>query len=397
MKGKDILVSGLQDFDIAIGSNCVNLAKEFAKENRVLYINFPLDRISKIRYPDHPLIKKRIEVQKGQRDALIKITENLWSYTPDCTIESIAKLPFNRFFDFINKRNNKVFASSIRKVIQELGFKDFVFFQDSDIYRSFYLKELLNPELYIYYTRDNLIYTDYYKYHGARIEAKHMAKADLVVANSSYLADYGKEHNNNSFYVGQGCDFSLFDISREFVKPEIFNKLTGPVIGYIGALKTLRLDIQIIEHIAKEKKDWNLVLVGPEDEEFKNSDLHSLENVHFIGEKPVDELPVWLKYFDVALNPQKVNEVTIGNYPRKIDEYLAMGTPTVATKTKAMSVFENYVGLAETKEDYVTLISKALESDNEKLRKERIAFAKSHTWENNVIEIYKAVEAVKKL
>jgi glycosyltransferase involved in cell wall biosynthesis len=396
MKGKNILVSGLQDFDIAIGSNCVNLAKEFAKENRVLYVNFPLDRMSKMKYPNHPLIKKRIDVQNGERDALIKVNDNLWSYTPDCTIESIAKLPFNSLFDFLNRRNNKIFASSIKKILTQLDFKDFVFFQDSDIYRSFHLKELLKPDLYIYYTRDNLIFTDYYKRHGERIEAKHMAKADLVVANSSYLADYGRQHNKNSFYVGQGCDFSLFDSNREFERPELFDTLQGPVIGYIGALKSLRLDIQILEHIAKEKKDWNVVLVGPEDEDFQKSELHNMDNVHFTGSKPVEELPVWLKYFDVALNPQKVNEVTIGNYPRKIDEYLAMGTPTVATKTKAMSVFKDYVGLAETKEDYISLISEALETDSESLREDRITFAKSHTWENNVLEIYKAIETANK-
>ena len=50
------------------------------------------------------------------------------------------------------------------------------------------------------------------------------------------------------------------------------------------------------------------------------------------------------------LNPQLLNEVTIGNYPRKIDEYLAMGKPTVATKTEGMSVFADYTYLAEDKE-----------------------------------------------
>jgi hypothetical protein len=37
---------------------------------------------------------------------------------------------------------------------------------------------------------------------------------------------------------------------------------------------------------------------------------------------------------------QLSNNLTIGNYPRKIDEYLAMGKPIVATSTKTMQMFK---------------------------------------------------------
>jgi len=96
-------------------------------------------------------------------------------------------------------------------------------------------------------------------------------------------------------------------------------------------------------------------------------------------------------------DPQKLNEVTIGNYPRKIDEYLAMGKPTVQTKTKAMEVFEGYVYLAETKEDYVELIDKALKENTPEKEKEREKLARSHTWENNVKEIYDKIEMIENL
>ena len=44
MQGKDIVITGIQPWDIEIGSNCKNIALEFSKKNRVLYINAPLDR-----------------------------------------------------------------------------------------------------------------------------------------------------------------------------------------------------------------------------------------------------------------------------------------------------------------------------------------------------------------
>ncbi|WP_246229568.1 hypothetical protein [Mucilaginibacter humi] len=56
-----------------------------------------------------------------------------------------------------------------------------------------------------------------------------------------------------------------------------------------------------------------------------------------------------------------------------------MGKPVVATRTEAMSVFEQHTYLGETKEDYVTLIEKALAEDSPEKRQQRIAFAATHT------------------
>jgi glycosyltransferase involved in cell wall biosynthesis len=148
--------------------------------------------------------------------------------------------------------------------------------------------------------------------------------------------------------------------------------------------------------IATRRPDWSIVLIGPEDDAFKKSKLHGMGNVHFLGLKTGDELPAYLAYFDVAINPQLLNETTIGNYPRKIDEYLAMGKATVATETKAMSIFADYTYLAKTKEDYLTLIQRALDEDNDYKRNARIEFARSHTWENSVAEIYKAIKFIGK-
>jgi glycosyltransferase involved in cell wall biosynthesis len=397
IKNRDIIVVGLQALDSRIGSNCINLAYEFSKNNRVLYVNYPLDRLTLIREKDDPLIQKRIKIMKGEEPNLVKINDNMWNLYPNTNLESISQLPVNWLFDFLNKINNKRFAREIQKAIDELNFKDFIIFNDSDMFRSFYLPELLKPKTYVYYTRDNMIAVDFWKTQGIRIEAKHMAKADLVVANSTYLADLARKFNKHSYYVGQGCDVSLFD--KKLIKevPPDIKPIKKPIIGYIGALLSLRLDLDVIIHIAKQRPDWSVVLVGPEDDTFKNSELHNLENVHFLGSKKMEELPSYLYAFDVAINPQKLNEVTIGNYPRKIDEYLAMGKPTVQTKTKAMEVFEGYVYLAENKEEYVTLIDLALKENTPEKEAEREKLARSHTWENNVKEIYDKIEMIEKL
>lgn len=388
IKNRDFIVIGLQALDSRIGSNCINLANEIAKHNRVLYVNYPLDRLTLWRERHDPLIQKRKRILKKKEPALVKINDNMWNLFPQTVLESISQLPFDNLFDVLNKVNNHRFAAEIKKAADELQFSNYFIFNDSDMFRGFYLKEILKPELYIYYTRDNLVAVDYWKRQGIRIEAALMKKSDIVVANSTYLADQARRFNPHSYYVGQGCDVSMFDKSLIESLPDDIINIPKPIIGYIGVIFDLRLDIDILLHIAKSRPDWQVVLVGPEDEVFKNSALHQQKNVWFLGPKKMEELPQYLMAFDVAINPQKLNEVTIGNYPRKIDEYLAMGKPTVATRTKAMEVFDGYTYLADNKEQYVEMIGQALREDNEEKAKSREVFARSHTWENNVAEIY---------
>jgi len=397
VKDKDIIVVGLQPWDGEIGSNCKNIAIEFAKHNRVLYVNYPLDRISIKREANNPLIAKRIDILKNKKENLLQINDTTWQLYPSCILESINWIPSTFLFKIVNKINNWRFASEIKKAAAALHFKNYILFNDSDMFRSYHLPEMLKPVLNIYYTRDNMMSVPYWYKHGHILEPELVTKSDVITANSTYLADIAKQHNTKSFYVGQGCETEAFDMEKITSIPKDIENIKGPIIGYIGALYKLRLDLDLIEYIANCKPEWSVVLIGPEDESFKQSKLHQLKNVYFLGLKDANELPAYLARFDVAINPQILNEVTIGNYPRKIDEYLAMGKPTVATETKAMSIFKYYTYLGKTKEDYITLIEKALTENSTQKQQERISYARSHTWENSVSEIYKAMLSTNKI
>jgi glycosyltransferase involved in cell wall biosynthesis len=113
--------------------------------------------------------------------------------------------------------------------------------------------------------------------------------------------------------------------------------------------------------------------------------------VYFLGSKDASSLPAYINVFDICINPQIINQVTIGNYPRKIDEYLAIGKPVVATKTEAMDIFRDYCYLAESKEDYIIMIEEGLMKDSLELKNARRQFASTHTWANSVFEIDKVI------
>jgi teichuronic acid biosynthesis glycosyltransferase TuaH len=381
--GLDIIIIGQQPWDTDIGSNCKNIAIELSKNNRVLYVNSPLDRITLLKGRKDPKIIKRIKVIQGKQQGLIKIQDNLWNYYPDCIVESINWIDSHSVFNLINKNNNKKFAKSIDKALKTLGFNNYLLFNDNEMFKGFYLKDFLNPKLSMYYSRDYMIGVDYWKKHGEKLEPLLIAKSDLCFSNSEYLADYCRKYNPNSFYVGQGCEIDDF-INIIVKKPADLEQVTTPIIGYVGALNSLRLDIGIIEHIAESFPQYCIVLVGPEDDNFRASKLHRMKNVIFSGQKQVNELPNYINAFDICINPQLVNEITVGNYPRKIDEYLALGKPVVATLTKTMESFSDFVYLAATADDYITLIKKAFDENNDALKTGRIAFALTHTWEQSV-------------
>ncbi len=396
IKNKTFVITTLQDWDLPIGSNCKNMALEISRNNKVIYVNPPLDRLTLMKKRNESIVLKRLACIKTKSNRLQKIYPNLSVLTTGVLMESINQLTPHFLFSLINKMNNQRFANAISETLKKENISEFYLFTDSDMFRSFHLKELLHPKLFIYYTRDNLLAVKYWQRNGKKKEPKIMKKAELVVSNSEYLADLAKRYQKNSENIGQGCELEMYDREKKHRIPEEFKNIQGPVIGYAGALNALRLDIEILDTIAKVKPGWTIFLVGPEDETFRNSALHKRSNVVFTGIKKPEELPAYIQNFDVAINPQVLNEVTRGNYPRKIDEYLAMGKPVVATKTRAMDYFSKHVSLASTAQDYIEMLENALADGNKKLQEERVAFACSHTWKNSVSLLYNSINKTHK-
>lgn len=391
IKGRDILVVGLQSYDINIGSNSVNLADEFSKHNRVLFVNYAMDRMTMLRERGTDVVRKRLKVIKGLDPSLKMQSENLWILNPAVVLEPVNKLRPGFLFDILNKRNALKFTSEIRNAIRELDFKNFILFNDSDFYRSFYLKELLKPSVLVYYSRDNMVATNFFRRYGEKYEGRLMAKADAVVANSEFLKERAKKYNKNAVFVGQGCDLEFFSSRNVKRKPKDLQGISPPLIGYVGTLTGTRLDIELLFMLASEKPDWNIVLVGPEDDEFRESRLHVLPNIHFLGRKDPGMLPTYIHHFDVAINPQKLNALTIGNYPRKIDEYLAMGKSVVAIKTEALEMFRDSILLAANPEEFIIKTEEALTQNTPEKANKRMRFAQEHSWQNNVQRIYDVI------
>lgn len=395
MKNRDFVIISLNPWNTPLSSTSKYVARELAKRNRVLYVNPPLDRKTLITRRNDPLLKRHIQVIKGRTSSLEEIAPNLWNLYPSKVLESVNWIPSTKVFSWLNYFNNKRIAASILSSIRELQFSNYILINDKDIFRGFYLKELLQPAVYMYYDRDYILGVDYWRKHGKVIEPLLVEKSDLIVTHSDYLMSLIRPYNKNIWNVGSGIDLTLFNADKLYPRPDELTSVESPVVGYVGAITSARLDINAFVDIASKRPDWTLVLVGPEDDVFKNSILHQMENVVFCGKKDIKEIPQYIQAMDVCLNLQVVNEITIGNYPLKIDEYLAMGKAVVATRTIGMRPFEGHVTMVEPGGDYVGAIDRVLKEEDRS--KDRIEFAKSHSWDNILDNIYHAVEETMKL
>ncbi len=389
MRKRDFIITSLQPWDMPIGSNAKDIALEISKQNRVLYINTPLDKKSflKDRNSNNPDYLQRYNAIKEKVPTLRQISTSLWVMDYPFSIWPINFIPDGKLFDWINRLNNKRMYQFVKKTIKEIGFNNYLLFIDNDIYRSFYAAKYLNPIFSIYYRRDNMTST-FWRKHAPRLEPKLCRKSDLVVANSPQLAKAVQVYNQFSFDIGQGVDLSNYSASKNYQFPKDMLNIPHPIIGYVGWVTSRRLDANLLYQVASRCPQYSFVMVGGEDDYFRKHSLHSLRNVFFLGQKKQSETISYMVNFDICMNPQLVNEITIGNYPRKIDEYLALGKPVIATKTLTMEIFTDYVWNCLGADEYIQAISEALIPTSSDIIEKRIEFAHTHTWENSINKLY---------
>jgi glycosyltransferase involved in cell wall biosynthesis len=393
IKNRDIILFSFQPWNSEIAFNLKDMAFELSRYNRVLFIDRARDRNTIFRS-----IINRKALEPVKKDSLELIRQNFWVLHPKSILESGNWSPNYRLFDFFNRINNKRLAFEIKEAIRGLGFTNCIMINDNDFFRGLYLKSLLPVRDYIFYIRDHLTVQPFFEKFGPRCEMEMIRKADLVVANSDWLAKYASQWNPNSVDIGQGCDLEAFTSGYPDEPVDMAN-IPRPIIGYCGAITSMRLDESLLIYIADTLPGMSVVLVGPTDSLFEKSDLKTRKNIFFLGPKKPEQTPAYIHHFTLCINPQTVNPLTIGNYPRKIDEYLASGKPVVATATQAMVMFRDHVSLSQTKEEFVMNIRKLLNDPDRTSRSAqriRREFALTHTWENSMGELGNAFYSLKK-
>ena len=142
--------------------------------------------------------------------------------------------------------------------------------------------------------------------------------------------------------------------------------LPRPVIGYVGGIHRF-FDVEMLAAMARAKPDWSWVLVGPL--QISPRELKQIPNIHLAGPKAHEDLPYYIRGFDVGIVPYLSNSYTATVVPTKINEYLAMGKPVVSTDLPEVRTFNGKHGVIITSPsspaEFVTSIERALLSSGE--------------------------------
>jgi UDP-galactopyranose mutase len=162
------------------------------------------------------------------------------------------------------------------------------------------------------------------------LERELLASADVVFTGGYSLYEAKKSLHSNIHPFPSSVDRAHFGRARAMDSaPDDQCSLPRPRFGFYGVIDE-RMDLEMIAAVADAHPEWSIIMVGPV-VKIDPADLPHRANVHYLGGKTYEELPVYLGGWDVALMPFAINESTKFISPTKTPEYLAGARPVVST------------------------------------------------------------------
>jgi teichuronic acid biosynthesis glycosyltransferase TuaH len=232
------------------------------------------------------------------------------------------------------------------------------------------------------------------------LDAKHLetrerdvaAGADLVAAVSPVLEQTWRDRGADTLLVPNGADLSAFaEVDRAPSPSDV--RLPGPTVGLIGHINA-RVDLRLLEAIADRGR--SLLLVGPKDPAFEPERFGALirhSNVCWVGSKPFELLPGYLRLIDVGIVPYQDSTFNRGSFPIKTLEYLAAGRAVVATDLPSIRwLGTDLVTLASGPAAFADAVDRSLgEVRSPAMIARRQAFVSQHGWAQRAADMHAAI------
>ena len=219
-----------------------------------------------------------------------------------------------------------------------------------------------------------------------------LKKAGIVTTVSKSLYDIARSLNSNSHLIPNGVDISSPDMNKSAKNsiPEDIKSIKRPILGYIGTIWEDRMDFELIKYVAKKKKDWSLVFVGPIAINL-NSHFKNISNVYFLGQKSYHDLPMYMDNFDICVIPHKKNKVTESMNPIKLFEYFKSGKPIVSTDVAGVRDFSDVVKIATNSDEFIEHCDDVMRGESYDVVEKRFEYAQSNSWNKRVCQIEKII------
>jgi teichuronic acid biosynthesis glycosyltransferase TuaH len=253
-----------------------------------------------------------------------------------------------------------------------------------------------NEEVSVYWAQDDFVGgADLLGFNPEHLDVRERAvaaTANFIVAANPEVADTWRKRGREVALIPYGADVDAFINVDQAPMPSDVT-LRGPIVGFVGQINS-RTDLRLLENIADRGR--SLLLVGPKDPTFEPTRFGALlrrPNVSWVGPKPFDALPSYLRTIDVGIVPYGDSPFNHGSFPLKTLEYLAAGRAVVATDLPAIRWLATDL-IAVTSEpgafaDHVDRILDEIRSSG--LMARRRAFAAQHSWASRAGNMYDAI------
>lgn len=357
-----------------------HIAKRLGARFPVLYVESPGLRAPKATARDVSKLFKKLRMTFQPPE---QVAPHFWRMT-------LPQIPLRRLgaVRAINRAFSRIL---INRAIRRLGFKNAVSW--FHVPHPGFLAKTLGERLTVFYCIDD--YSKLPDVDGVAVSAMDReltAAADIVFACNQSLVDARRPINSNIHLSPHGVDTEVFAraIAPDTLIPAELKDKPRPIVGQWGLIDK-RIDLSILEHIAKARPQWTILLIGHVAVDV--STLKHLPNVYFAGVRPYAELPSWAKAIDVCVLPYAQTLLNTQSSPLKLREYLASGKPIVAVSLPEAKLLGDIVLTAEGGPEFVQAIEKALATNTSELATIRQKAVESSTWDATVANILEKLEA----
>ena len=385
LRDQDIICLSSIDWDFIWQGHQEIMSSLAQQGNRVLFIENTGVRTPN--FHDLPRLRRRLwnwwHATKGFRQE----RENLYIYSP-----LIFPFPYSRLACWMNRA---LLLRALQRWMRTVGFRHSIVwtFLPTPLARD--LIRALEPELTVYYCIDDFLSSSPGARRIRRSESQVFREANLVFVTSEKLQQRAAQFNERVYLFPFGVDFERFAKTRTDARqlPRELQHLPRPVVGYVGGVHQW-VNQDLMEQVVSGFQEASFVFVGPWQTDVSRLARHP--NVHLLGARPHEEVPAYIKGFDVGMVPYHLSEYTAHVYPTKLNEYLAMGIPVVTTDLPEIRRFNaehgSVVTVAADSEGFLKALREAASRSSAETIESRIDVARQNSWHRRIARMAQYVE-----
>jgi uncharacterized SAM-binding protein YcdF (DUF218 family)/glycosyltransferase involved in cell wall biosynthesis len=373
----DIICISSIDWDFIWQGHQEIMATLAAQGHRVLFLENTGVRAPKVR--DLPRLRQRIRNWWRGTKGFREEQPNLYVYSP-----IVLPFPYSRIAQLINRW---LLLRPLRRWMRAIQFERPLIWTFLPTPLALDLIHDIDPPLTVYYCVDDLSSSSPGAKRIIPSEQRLLREADLVFVTSERLRQRTSKVSSRVHLFPVGVNFELFDRVRsgDDPLPADLASAPRPIIGYVGGLHQW-VDQDLIAAVADRLPHATIALVGPIQTDV--SKLQRCANVKLLGQRAHLEMARYVKGFDVGIVPYRLTEYTANVYPAKLNEYLVMGVPVVATDLPEVRRFNadyhDVVSVASNAEAFASAIERALGASTAEDIQRRIAVAHENSWEKRL-------------